>query len=161
MRTQYTQNMVAANFFSWLSWFYYKLYQKFGTPENMIIHEAGTDGQPVSLTLADLAGDYYFKPVLASSQGAKNQRFKLLKDMLVELVSAQGLMLTNDKGEVMQPNTYEFLTKELLPLVDITGAQRLFRVAPPAPMPMMEAGAPMPEAGMPAEMPMPSPEAVQ
>lgn len=134
LRTQYTANMVASNFFAWLGWFYYKLYQRLGTPENMIIHEAGTDGRPVALNIADMAGDYSFKPVLATSQGSKNQRFKLLKDMLTGLMSVPGLVLTDDQGQVMEPNTYEFLTKELLPLVDISGAQRLFRVAPPKPV---------------------------
>jgi hypothetical protein len=129
LRTQYTANMVSANFFAELMWFYFKMYQRFGTPENMIIHEAGTDGKPTSLQISDLIGDYYFKPVMAASQSSKNQRFNLLKSLVTELATATAQnpnFLKNSDGMPMQLNTYEFLTEKMLPLIDIYGSQRLF-----------------------------------
>jgi hypothetical protein len=138
LRTQYTANMVAANFFSELMWFYFKMYQRFGTPENMIIHEAGTDGKPSSLQISDLIGDYYFKPILAVSQSSKNSRFAMLKQLVTELGQASAAnpgFLKDSGGNPMELNTYEFLTEKMLPLIDIYGAQKLFKQSPPPPPP--------------------------
>lgn len=161
LRTQYTSNSVMSSLFAEMAWFFFKMFQKFGTPENMIIHEAGTDGTPVSLTIDDLVGDYIFKPVLAMSQQSKNQRFSLLKGLVTELATASTqnpMLLVNDAGQPMEVNTYEFLTQKMLPLIDIFGAQKLFK---PKAMPMgMPGMGPMP-GQMPTDEAEPMPQEVQ
>lgn len=150
LRTQYTANMVMANFFAELAWFYFKMFQKFGTPENMVIHEAGVDGAPIALQISDLIGDYTFKPVLAMSQSSKDRKFNMLKGLVTELAAATAqnpMLLTNEQGQPMEVNTYEFLTQKMLPLIDIFGAQRLFK---PKVMPVMPGmGMPGQETAMP------------
>lgn len=156
LRTQYTSNQVVSSLFAEMAWFFFKMFQQFGTPENMIIHEAGTDGTPSSLQLTDLAGDYIFKPVLAMSQQSRNQRFNLLKGLVTDLNMASKQdpnFLINGAGVRMKVNNYEFLTQKMLPLVDVYGAQKLFVPMTPMDMSMSMPGQPgMPP--MPGEMPM-------
>lgn len=158
LRTQYTANMVMATFFAELMWFYFKMFQKFGTEQNMVIHEAGVDGKPISLTIDDLVGDYTFKPILAMSQSSKNQRFQMLKGLVTELATASAqnpMLLVNEQGQPMEVDMYGFLTQQMFPLIDIFGTSKLFK---PKVMPQMMPGMPGAEVqGMPPQMPAEEP----
>lgn len=168
LRTQYTSNQVMSSLFAEMAWFFFKMFQKFGTPENMIIHEAGTDGTPMSMTIDDLVGDYVFKPVLAMSQQSKKQEFAMLSGLVEKLSAAQAanpMLFVNDKGQPMEVNLYEFMTQKMLPLIGIYGTSKLFKpkvmlpMQPGAMPPEMGGGMPMmSEGSVPPMMEQPQPE---
>lgn len=151
-RMQYGANMFNTTFFAQLAEGYIELFRQCGQEGEMVTREAGVDGKPFKITLPMLALRFKVRPCSAIPQANKDRRFQLLNGMLTQFTNIPPQMLVNEKGEPMQLNFYDFLVNDVLPLVDVRGAQRLFRKAPPLPMlaPLGAPGAPAPgQAGPP------------
>lgn len=165
-RTQYMISMLAWNFFVPLASHYLALRQQFSDPESLVLREAGLDGAAKKLSLQDIAGYWEFRPVLSITTSQKLNRFKLLKEMLVELSKAPAGFFKNGQGQVMETDNYEFLTRQMLPLIDIPSGRGLFKVVAPtiptAAAPMMQGAPAAPAASAPlapAAQPQPEPTA--
>jgi hypothetical protein len=141
-RMQYGANMFNATFFVQVAEGYIELFRQCGQEGEMVTREAGVDGKPFPITLPMLAMSFKVRPSSALPQANKDRRFQLLNGMLTQFTNIPPQMLINEKGEQMQLNFYDFLVNDVLPLVDVRGAQRLFRKAPPPPMLPMPPGAP-------------------
>jgi hypothetical protein len=141
-RMQYGANMFNATFFVQVAEGYIELFEQCGQEGEMVTREAGVDGKPFPITLPMLAMRFKVRPSSALPQANKDRRFQLLNGMLTQFTNIPPQMLINEKGEQMQLNFYDFLVNDVLPLVDVRGAQRLFRKAPPPPMLPMPLGAP-------------------
>ncbi len=131
MRTQYTLNLVNAEFFAQIAELYLEWFRENGTPGEMVTREAGVDGNSVEVTPEMLAIDYKIRPLSAIPQSNKLSRFKELSALLEKVAAIPPQMLTDGQGMPMRVNLYEFLTQDVLPLIDVRGGQRLFtRVQP-------------------------------
>jgi len=136
-RMQYGANMFNSTFFVQLAEGYHELYEQCGQEGEMVTREAGVDGRPFPVTLPMLAMKFKIRPASAIPQANKMQRFQLLNGMLTQFTNIPAQLLKNEKGQMMEVNFYDFLVNDVLPLVEVRGAQRLFRVAPPPPPMMM------------------------
>lgn len=139
-RMQYGSNMFNSTFFVQVAEGYKELFEQCGQEGEMVTREAGVDGKPFPITLPMLSMKFKVRPASAVPQANKMQRFQLLNGMLTQFTNIPAQLLINEKGERMEVNFYDFLVNDILPLVDVRGAQRLFRKAPP--LPMMPPGAP-------------------
>lgn len=163
MRTQYTINLANAELTCQIAELYLEWFRENGVPGEMVTREAGVDGNPVEITPEDLALDYKVRPLSSVPQSNKLARFKELSAVVEKIAAIPPQMLTDAQGQPMKLNLYEFLSQDMLPLIDVRGGQRLFtRLALPPVNPMLGAGGVMPvEAaggGMPNDMPPPNPE---
>lgn len=132
-RIQYGSNMFNTTFFSQLAEGYIELFRQCGQDKEMVTREAGVDGKAFPVTLDMLKLRFRVRPRTAIPQANKDRRFQLLNGMLTQFTHIPPTMLINEKGEQMQLNFYDFLVNDVLPLVDVRGAQRLFRRAPVLP----------------------------
>lgn len=134
MRFQYNADGVCNNFFAPLGREYYLFRKQFGQAGEMVIRDGGIDGMAVEVQPEDLQGDYDFRAIPSQSAGAKLKRFELLKGLLTELMTAQAQnpeIFTDKQGRVMQITGYEFLTEQMLPLVDVRASRGLFKAMDP------------------------------
>ena len=134
-RMQYLNNMVNASFFTQLGDGYLELFKQCGLEGDMVTREAGVDGEPIAITYKMLEMRFKIRPVSAVPQANKMSRFNLLQGLVVNLLKLPPGALVNDQGQAMQVNTYDFMTQDILPLIDVRGGQRLFRVMGPMPPP--------------------------
>lgn len=144
-RFQYMADMIAASLFGDYAQEIFYLSKQFGVPGQMVVRQGGVDGHVQEVLPEDLAGNYCFKAVPAQTQAGKERRFMMLKGMLTEIAQAPPGYFKDSNGQVMEPQSYEFLTKTMLPLVDVspTGLFKPMQQMPMAP----QMGAPM-AAGM-------------
>lgn len=141
-RMQYGANMFNSTFFVQVAEGYKELYKQCGQEGEMVTREAGIDGQPFPITLPMLQMKFLVRPISAVPQAGKMQRFQLLNGLLTQFTNIPAQLLLDKNGNQMQVNFYDFLINDVLPLVDIRGAQRLFRKAPPMPLLPMGPGGP-------------------
>jgi hypothetical protein len=125
-RTQYQLNLVNAEFFAQLAELYLAFFREHGVPGEMVTREAGVDGNPVEITPQMLALEYKVRPLSAIPQSNKLARFRELSGLLEKVAAIPPNMLTDAQGTPMKVNLYEFLTNDILPLIDVRGGQRLF-----------------------------------
>lgn len=116
-------------------------YQQFGVDGQMIVHDTAQTGTSISLTRADLQGDFEFVPTVSQTQTGK-EKAKSDDTAFLQMVST---MPPNAMGGQVY-NIPKHITEVSLPLRDIKTGPGWFLPAPP-PMPM---GAPgMPQEAMP------------
>lgn len=158
IRIQYISNMVNAAFFAEMGGGYLELYREHGVEGEMAVREGGVDGNPVPITLLMLSQDYIIRPLGSMPEANKMNRFKLLSGALREVASIPPEALTDAQGNMHKVNTYDFLVKDVLPLIGVRGGQRLFtNLGQPAPRPMQGAqqGLQQEAQGMGGEAPAP------
>jgi hypothetical protein len=153
-RFQYMFEMVMNSVFPRMAYVFYQMYKDFSQPGDMVVRDAGVAGASRSVTLEELSGDYEFRAISGQSFGQKLNRFRLLMPLFQQLAQAsiQNPMMFKDKnGQPMQLLPYEFLTEQLLPLIDIKASTSLFQPMQAPPTGMMPPGMPgqMPPGGPP------------
>lgn len=136
-RFQYNFEMVMNSVFAPLAKEYFLLYKQYGEDGKMTIREAGVDGKATLVLVDDLKGDYDFKAIASQALQNRMGRFRLLEEMLTKLMTASAqnpAMLMTKDGATMKLMPYEFITEQMLPLVDVKGSGTLFRVMTPQEM---------------------------
>lgn len=137
-RLQYLINMVNSTWATQVIEGYLELYRQCGIQGDMVTREAGVDGEPIAITYDMLKMRFKIRPISAAPQSQKIARFNQLQNLLMGLLQLPPGTLTNDQGKPMQVNAYDFMVQDMLPLIDVRGAQRLFRtVDAPMGMPQM------------------------
>jgi hypothetical protein len=124
MRFQYNSEMVLNGIFGTMARNFYLLYKQFPGEMNMVVRESGVDGKAVKVEPEDLAGDYEFRAIPPQSLNNRMNKFRLLEEMLMKLMQAQGMspaLFTTKDGQQKQLMPFEFLTEQMLPLIEIPG----------------------------------------
>ncbi len=158
------ESINAATFAQGIAPEYLMFYKQFGEPGQMTVKDGSNDGKGYEIQPEDLAGCYIFKPVLAQTQQAKQQKFGQLSAIAEKIGAIPPGMLKDNNGVVKELDLYGFLTQTLLPLADVQ-PRSLFRDAPQQmplagmPMPGMQQGLP-PVAAPPMAPPVSAPEPV-
>ena len=150
-----TEGINAALFANGIAPEFLALWKQFGEPGKMVVKDGSNDGKGYAIQPEDLQGNYIFKPVLAQTQQAKQQKFGQLSAIAEKIGAIPPGMLVDNQGQVKMLDLYGFLTSALLPLADIQ-PRGLFKNAPPPPPPMLGA----PPIGAPPAVeapPMPAP----
>lgn len=119
-RFQYMAEMIGASLFSDYANECFLLSKQFGTPGQMVYRQGGMDGQAVEVTPEDLQGKYVFKSIAPQSQQGKERRFMMLQKLVTDLMTAPPGAFKDSQGQVMQPQAYDFLVKQMLPLIDVS-----------------------------------------
>lgn len=131
------ESINAATFAEGIAPEFLMLLKQFGEPGQMIVKDGSNDGKGYQVQPEDLQGCYIFKPILAQSQAAKQQRFNQAASIIERIAAIPPGMLKDKAGVVKQLDVYGSLTDILLPLADMQ-ARGLFIDAPmPPPMPGM------------------------
>lgn len=137
LRFQYQADMVTFTFYSKLAQRYFWMWKQFGIPGKMVVREGGIDGQATPVSLEDLVGDYEFRGIASQGQSAKLKRAELLMtltDKMAQAQTANPLLFTNEQGQPMAVNFFDFYKNHILPMMDVKSSQGLFK---PAPLPML------------------------
>lgn len=161
MRTQYAINLANAEFTCSIAELYLEWFRENGVPGEMVTREAGVDGNPVEITPEDLSLDYKVRPLSSIPQSNKLARFKELSAVVEKIAGIPPELLTDAQGQPMKLNLYEFLSQDMLPLIDVRGGQRLFtRMAMPSVIPggMPQGMLPQGQESIPQDMPPPQPQ---
>lgn len=137
----------AASFANGIAPEFLMLWKQFGEPGKMVVKDGSNDGKGYAIQPEDLQGDYIFKPVIAQTAQAKQQKFGQLSAIAEKIGAIPPGMLVDNAGKVKTLDLYGFLTSTLLPLVDVQ-PRGLFKDAPPPPVLPTEAG--MAPQGLPA-----------
>jgi hypothetical protein len=152
-RFQYMADMIAASLFGDYAQEIFLFSKQFGVPGQMVVRQGGVDGEVQEILPEDLAGNYCFKAVPAQTQVGKERRFAMLTGFLEKLATAPPGTFKDSNGQVMEPQVFEFLSKTMMPLMDISAAN-LFKPAQMQPGMMQQAPVSMDGSAMPLVDPM-------
>ncbi len=148
------ESINAATFAQGIAPEFLMLWKQFGEPGQMVVKDGSNDGKGYEVQPEDLAGCYIFKPVLAQTQQAKQQKFGQLSAIAEKIGAIRPGMLKDNNGVVKELDLYGFLTQTLLPLADVQ-PRSLFRDAA-VQGPMIGAGAVAAPVAPPVEAPPPT-----
>ena len=142
-RFQYAYGIFAAETFPPIANEMLLLYRQFGQEGQMTIREAGQEGAAKPVTLDDLKGDWEFRSAISQPMANRLGQFQMLKGVVTELAAAYAqnpMIFEDDDGAPMKPTIYPFLKDEMLPLLGITGTNKLFKRVEAHPMAMSMGG---------------------
>ena len=165
LRFQYTFDMFASQTFPYIAAHYRSMFKSYGLEGEMTVRGSGQDGVAEPVLLQDLEGDYEFRVAISQNTANKMGRFKLLEEVVAKLVQAykaDPMLFTDKDGTPMKVTPFEFITEEMLPLLDIKAGAKLFKKADVPIMPGQIPGGPgLQGAPLPAMPAISAPQAMQ
>ena len=139
---------------------FFLFWKQFGEPGKMVVKDGSNDGKGYLIQPEDLEGGYIFKPVPTQSQQAKAQLYAQRKGVLQDALMMQmqnPALLKDSNGVQKQVQAYDFITQQMLPLINVQGRGLFVDAPPPAPMPMGPPPGQAPPPAMPGQGAPPAP----